>query len=130
MISKLMWLGLFVISGVAIGVNWSEDLWRLRNSYSYGKYVLWAAYFAFVGYGLYATKRENFFKSVKKIASLYWGRQVGIDLYIGFVLFLAFIGFHQSSLTAVALWTVPMLIYGNQLSLLYLAIHYESFMPK
>lgn len=130
MIAKLMWITFFAISATAVAANWSPQLWEIRNSYSYGKYALWLAYFAFVAYGLYATRREDFFKAVRKVGSLYWGRQIGIDLYIGFVFFLFFIGFHQHSVAAAALWAIPVLIYGNQLSLLYLAIHYESILPK
>lgn len=129
MIPKIMWAVFFAISAIAVGTNWSPQLLEIRNSYSYGKILLWIAYFAFVAYGLYATKHEDFFRAIKKIGAYYWGRQVGIDLYIGFIFFIFFIGFHQGPWAAM-IWTVPVLIYGNQLTLLYLAIHYESILQK
>lgn len=94
-----------------------------------GKYALWLTYFAFVAYGLYATKREDFFKALRKISAYYWGRQIGIDLYIGFAFFLVFIGWHQGVYAAL-LWALPVLVYGNQLTLLYLAVHYDSIFSK
>ena len=51
------------------------------GSTSYGE-----LFFSFLGYTIYCSRKENFFKSIKRIVEMYWGWQVGIDLYIGLLL--------------------------------------------
>ena len=130
MIQNILWLLFVVFSGAVVYGNWSAALWEIRGAYSYGKYGFAAAFVVFTGYSFYCSRRENLLRSVGKIAQLHWGRQIGIDLYIGFLLFCAFIGLHQGSVAALLIWAVPVLIYGNQLTLLYLAVHYESIVKK
>lgn len=129
MIPKIIWAIFFIISAATIATNWSPQLWQYRGAASLGKYALWVCFVAFVVYGLYATRREDFFKALRKIGAYYWGKQIAIDLYIGFAFFLIFIGWHQG-IYAALLWALPVLVYGNQLTLLYLAVHYDSIFAK
>lgn len=129
MIPKIIWSIFFVISAVTVSANWSPNLWQYNGARSVGKYALWLSYFAFVAYGLYATKHEDFFRALRKIGAYYWGKQIGIDLYIGFAFFLVFIGWHQGFYSALV-WALPVLVYGNQLTLLYLAVHYEAIFTR
>jgi hypothetical protein len=129
MIQNILWV-LFAafVSAVLYG-NWDSALWEIRTVSSYGKYALGFGFLAFTAYGFYCSRRENLLKTVGKISQLHWGRQIGIDLYIGFFMFCGFIGLHQGGV-AMLIWAVPVLIYGNQLTLLYLAVHYESILRK
>src|SRR5260370_12542657 len=69
-----------------------------------GKYVVWAAFAAFLGYSLYCSARENLFRSIKKMAELHWGRQVGIDLYLGLALMLSLVYLNERSALVCVLW--------------------------
>lgn len=130
MIQNILWLFFSAFSAIIIWKNWSPAVWEIRGAYSYGKFGFWFAFAAFTGYSFYCSRRESLFRSVGKIGQLHWGRQIGIDLYIGFVLCCGFIALHQGSFAALLVWAVPVLVYGNQLTLLYLAIHYESIVKK
>lgn len=130
MIQNILWVLFGAFSAGVIYANWGPSLWEIRGAYSYGKFGFWLAFAAFTGYSLYCSRRESLLKSVGKIGQLHWGRQIGIDLYIGFVLCCGFIALHQGSFAALLIWAVPVLIYGNQLTLLYLAVHYESIVRK
>lgn len=55
----------------------------------------------------------------------HWGRQIGIDLYLGVGLAMLLIGLHGGALTAL-LWLVPTIIFVNLSVLLYFAIHLDE----
>ena len=89
------------------------------------KALVWLSYFAFLAYSVYCSFRENFFRSVKQITALHWGRQISADLYLG-LLFALFIIFLNEGAAVMLVWIVPTLIYANLAILLYLAINFES----
>ena len=93
------------------------------------KVTLWLTLFAFLGYSVYCSFRENFFRSVKSIAALYWGRQIGADLYLGLFASLLII-FLNDGMVVMLIWIVPVLIYANLAILLYLAINFDSIATK
>ena len=93
------------------------------------KAVVWLALFAFLGYSIYCSFQENFFRSVKSIVNLYWGRQIGTDLYLGLFVGLLVIFLNEGALVALV-WLVPTLIYANLVILLYVAINFDSIVIK
>ncbi len=129
MVQNILWSIFALISSAVIYTNWSSALWDIRGTHSYGKFAFGFAFVAFTAYSFYCSRRENLIKTARKIGEFHWGRQIGIDLYIGFFLFCGFIALHQGGIQML-LWAVPVLIYGNQLTLLYLAVHYESIIKK
>lgn len=129
MIQNIVWLFFFAFAAAIVGINWGNTLWGIHGAYTYGKFALWFCFAAFTGYSLYCSRHENLFRSIGKIGQLHWGRQIGIDLYIGFLLFIVFIGLHQGIVMAL-IWALPVLVYGNQATLLYLAVYYESIAHK
>jgi tryptophan-rich sensory protein len=60
----------------------------------------------------------------------HWGRQIGIDLYIGLLLSVFLIYLHTGSVGIALFWLIPCLIFGNLATLLYFAIHYNSLVEK
>ena len=93
------------------------------------KAIVWLVLLAFLAYSIYCSFQENFFRSVRSIAMLHWGRQIGTDLYVG--LFIAlFIIFLNDGALVTLLWLVPILIYANLVVLLYMAINFESIVTK
>lgn len=89
------------------------------------KYAIYATLFAFVVFTVYCTIKENFFKSIRKIVALHWGRQVGVDLYIGLLLQMFLVFMVEKSVAMMIVWLIPALIYGNIIPLLYFATHFE-----
>ncbi|ARS47800.1 hypothetical protein PSMEN_05135 [Ectopseudomonas mendocina] len=125
--SLVSW-GLFaVFVALALGLQGHAQMFVFAGAVGVAKALVWASWLAFVGYSIHCSRRENLFKSVRGIARLYWGRQIIIDLYLGVALVLALIALHQGALVMLA-WLLPALLFANQATLLYIAIHFESLL--
>lgn len=85
---------------------------------------------AFVGYTIYVSMKEKFFKSLKKALAMQWGRQVVIDLYIGLLLFHFFVYFIEKSLLKTIAWLIPTLIFGNIVPLIYVVTRFDVIMTR
>jgi len=123
---SLYWLSFALFVTVALYFNWHNLHIRPSDPLAGGKYVVWFTFAAFVAYSIYCSSRENLFESVKKIAQLHWGRQVGIDLYVGVALTLFIVYLNEGSGLSVLLWLGPALAFANLATLLYFAVHYDS----
>ena len=109
--------------------NVRETTFQFGGTLGGMKAIVWLALIAFIGYSVYCTFRENFYRSVRSIATLHWGRQIGLDLYLG--LFIAiFIIFLNEGALVVLIWLVPILFYANLVVLLYVAINFDSIVTK
>ncbi len=114
----------------AVGLGWHDSIWRFSGMMGAAKGIVWATFLLFTAYSVYCSRRENIFKSIRSMAQLQWGRQVGIDLYLGLALSLSVIYMHQGSLIPLALWLIPVLLFANLATLLYVAIHFESLVTR
>ena len=123
----LSWMLFAAFVALALGLHWHAQLLVFSGLVGAGKALVWLAWLAFVGYSIHCSRRENIVKSIRGMARLYWGRQIIIDLYLGVALFLALIALHQDALVMLA-WLLPVLLFANQATLLYLAIHFESLL--
>lgn len=131
MVTKFIFWGMFAIFFVcALGFGWHDKMFTLNNTISVGKYLVWTVFLGFLAYSIYCSSKENLFKSIGKMAELHWGRQIGIDLYLGLSLTLFIIYLNEGSLFVVALWFLPVLIFANLATLLYFAIHFDSIVSK
>ena len=128
---KLMPWGMFAaFVACAIGFGWHAAMFRFDGPMGLAKIVVWLAFLLFIAYSVYCSGRENIFKTIRTMSRLHWGRQIGVDLYLGLLLFLSVIYLHQGSLLVVALWLVPVLLFANLATLLYVAIHFESLVAR
>ncbi len=93
------------------------------------KAIVWLALFAFLAYSVYCSFKENFYRSVRSIAAMHWGRQIGADLYLGLFVSLFIIFLNEGALVA-AIWLIPILIYANLVVLLYLAMNFDTIVAK
>ncbi|MCU0446730.1 MAG: hypothetical protein MUE85_17625 [Microscillaceae bacterium] len=114
------------------GVLYQEtnaQTFSLQTPYIGFKLGLWLLFIGFTAYSYYCSTRENIFKIFKIMAGLHWGRQIGIDLYLGVALSLGLIFLHQG-LWVMLLWLVPCLIYANIVTLFYFAVHFDSLVAR
>lgn len=131
MVTKSLFWALFAaFAATALYLGWHDNIFSMKGPLSAGKFVVWVAFLGFTGYTIYCSLRENLFKSIAKMAELHWGRQVGIDLYLGLCLTLFVVYLNEGSLLVALLWLVPTLAFGNLATLLYFAIHYDSIVAK
>ncbi len=122
----ILWVlyAIFVIAAVVL--RGEEPLFQSSGPYAAGKYIAWLMYFGFLGYSIYCSTKEYFFRTLPELLKFHWGRQVGIDLYLGLVMILFLIYLNEGSLLVMALWTLPVLIFANLATLLYVAMNYGS----
>jgi hypothetical protein len=117
----------FVACAVVFG--WHPAIFRFDGPMGLAKAVVWLAFLSFTAYSIYCSGRENIFKTIKGMAQLHWGRQIGIDLYLGLLLSLSVIYLHEG-VVATLVWLVPVLLFANLATLLYVAIHFEALVAR
>ena len=110
---------------IALYLNWHPALFDFGGRLGALKALVWIAYFAFLGYSIYCSVNENIFRTFRAIAQFHWGRQIGIDLYLGLFVGLILIYLNEG-IVAVALWLIPILLFANMAVLLYVGIHFEA----
>ncbi len=131
MIKKYMlWIWYFIFVAVAITFKGEEALFTSNGPYGLGKTLTWLIFISFLSFSLYCTYKENFYRSVRNMMPAYWFRQISFDLYIG-MLFSAFIIYlNEGSLLFIALWALPLLLFANLATLLYIAMNYDSLIAR
>lgn len=121
----LAWAIYFAFAIAAVALSWHDRIIAFHGTHGAVKALIWSAFFAFTAYSMYCSSKENIFGSIGKMFQLHWGRQVGLDLYIGLLLFLCLINMH-SGFSMLLFWALPILLFGNLFTLLYLALNFES----
>lgn len=118
-----------VFVACALGLEWHSEIFQFSGVMGVAKGIIWLVFLGFTAYSIYCSNKENIFRSLKSIARFHWGRQIGIDLYLGLALSLSVIFLHQGSIVLL-LWIVPVFLFANLATLLYVAIHFESLVAR
>jgi hypothetical protein len=126
----LVWVALALCLLLALRLDAHAGTLMSKRPLSAGNMVVWAAFAAFVAYSVYCSGRENLLASIRTIARLHWGRQIGIDLYLGLCISFVLIYLHEGSALSALLWFVPALLFVNQVTLFYFAVHYDSIISR
>ena len=121
-----LWIFYAVFIGLAMAFGSREGFATTDGPYAGAKLMIFAGFIAFLGYSLYATARENFFKTLGTVNRLLWGRQIGIDLYISVTLSLMVIFMVEGSVLVTALWALPVLVFANLAILPYLLLNFAE----
>jgi hypothetical protein len=129
MIDRLLWGAYVVVVALALAFPGADHPFVARGALPAGKYVVWTVWAAFLGYSLACSKKEDLFATIRVLNGLWWGRQIGMDLYLGLTLFVSMIALHEGW-TVGLLWLAPTLVYGNLAPLLYVAVHYDSLVAR
>ena len=118
----------FVIT--AVSVHNSEGVFFASGPYSLGKPVVWLILIGFLIYSVRIALKEDFFKSLKKLHPILWHRQIGLDLYIGLMIPLFIIYLNEGSVLVLLFWLIPILVFANLVTLLYVALNYQSIVAQ
>ena len=113
----------------AVLSNMQESTFQFSGPLGAIKAMVWLALLVFLGFSIYCSIQENFFRSLRSIAALHWGRQIGTDLYLGLFVGLLIIFLNEGVVVAL-IWLIPTLIYANLVILLYVAINFDSIVAK
>ncbi len=122
---NFLWILFIGFAIFAVSSRQDKFIFVSQSPYSFGKYIVWIIFVCFFAYSIYASSKENFFRTLTRISKMFWGWQIGIDLYIGLVLPLIIIHLH-GGVFVFLVWLIPVLIYANLATLLYLALNYDS----
>ena len=125
----VLWMLYVAFALFAVLANLQEIPFQFSGSLGGLKAMVWLALIVFLGYSVYCSFQENFFRSLRSIATLHWGRQIGADLYLGLLVGLLIIFLNEGIVVAL-IWLIPTLIYANLAILLYVAIHFDSIVTK
>ena len=109
----------------AIYANWHDTIFQFSGPLGGIKLSVWLALAGFLAYSVYCSSREDLFRSIGSIAKLHWGRQIGIDLYLGLCIGFVIIFLHDGPMV-VLIWLIPTLAFANLSMLLYLAVNFDS----
>jgi hypothetical protein len=126
----LFWATFAIFVAVSFANSWSEQLFAFHGLAGVGKAIVLLAWIGFVGYSFRCSFHENLVTTVKAMARLHWGRQIGIDLYLSVGLSLAVIGLNSGSLLTVAIWFLPLVVFVNQAMLLYVFLHFDQLVGR
>ena len=119
-----LWIAYFAFVVLALVSNWHASMLDFSLPLAGAKALLWLILLGFLSYSLYASGQENIAHIIRTMAASWWGRQIGIDLYLGLMIVLLIIYLNQG-LVVMLLWFVPVLIFANLAALLYMAIHFD-----
>lgn len=127
--ANALW-GLYAIfAGLALYTNWHATLFRFDGPLGGVKLVFWLLFLGFLAYSVYCSSREDLFRTLGVMARLWWGRQVGIDLYLGLLIGMLII-YMNDGLSVALLWLVPTLLFANLSILLYVLINFDTLVGK
>ena len=126
----LIWAAYFAFVGAALYLERAENPFNLSGPYGGVKLFLWVAYVCFVAYSIHCNTRAEFFSGLKNVAKLPWGRQAGVDLYLGFFLTGFIVYLNEGYWFATLLWIIPGLFYVNLITLLYFIIHFDALVAR
>lgn len=122
------WLVYAVFAALTIATAKDQHWLLSEGPHGWGKLLTWVVLVIFLIYTVYCSTKENFIKSLKKMYSFLWFRQVGIDLSLGLLMFGVLIYANTGSVLVFLIWLVPMTLFGNLATLLYLAVNYDSIL--
>ncbi len=113
----------------AVYAYWHDTMFQFGGPLGSIKFIVWVTLVGFLAYSLHCSSREDLFRSVGAIAKMYWGRQIGADLYLGLLVGIFIIYLNEGALAAL-IWLIPTLAFANLSVLLYMALNFDSIVVK
>lgn len=122
---RLLWPAYWLFVAAAIITNWDDQLLRVDSAVDYARLVLIAVWIAFVAYSVKSSRHENIFTTIGVMNKLWWGRQIGIDLYISVFLSIALVYLTTGSALQALLWSLAFIPFANLAILLFLILYLD-----
>ena len=111
--SQMLWMVFAIFAAGAVWEESTADMFALGTPYGWGKPVIWVTFVAFLALTAEAGRRDNLFGMIRVMKARPWGRQIGIDLYIGLFMFAGLIWLVTGSLPALAIWLVALCVFAT-----------------
>lgn len=129
-VSIALWAAFAVFVGVALWHGQAERPFAFEGKLWGAKLAVWIVLAAFTAFSLNCSRHEELLDTIKKLNQLHWGRQIGLDLYIGLTLSLLVIGLHAGSPWVALVWMPALYLFGNLATLLWFAIHFDGLVAR
>lgn len=94
------------------------------------KTLLYLLAVIFIGIVFWAIMEQPFSEGSEIITSSPWGILTLVDLYLGFFIFSGFIYLTNDNKWLVITWCLLLFVLGNVVSLIYIAINYQTITHK
>lgn len=121
-----LWFLYAIFVALTIVFKGQEPIFLSDGPYALGKPIVWVVLILFLAYSLYCHIKEDFFKTMSITSKFHWTKQIGVDLYLGAAMFCGLIYLNEGSIAIMLIWFIPILIFANLATLLYLALNYDS----
>ena len=122
----ILWPAYWLFVGVAVFTNWNDQLLQINNGVGLVRIFLIIAWAAFVVYSIICSRNESIFKTIGVMKNLYWGRQIGIDLYISVFLSISLVYLVTGSTVQTFLWSLAFIPFANMAILLFIILYLDQ----
>lgn len=126
--SIVLWSVFFAFCAIAIGLHGNAGLLDFSGTTGLIRLVLIAVWVAFTAYSLICSRHENLFRTVGTMSKLWWGRQIGIDLYISVFLSVALVYLVTGSVGQTLFWGAAFIPFANQAILLFVILYLDRIL--
>lgn len=124
-----LWIAYAVFLAVALTVDRPDHLFT-GGPLPRVKLALWLVYAAFLAYSVWCSTRESLLATILEMLRFHWGRQIGLDLYVGTGLALLVIYLHSGSALVALAWLLPVLLFVNLATLVWFLLHFDALAAR
>ena len=122
----LLWPAFWLFVCVALIASWDAELLQLGDGVGLFRLFLIVVWVGFVAYSIICSRNENIFDTIAAMNQRYWGRQIGIDLYISVFLSIALVYLVTGSILQTILWSLAFIPFANMAILLFIILHLHT----
>lgn len=128
--ANALWIVFSLFAVTVLFTHEGEPYFVSEGPYATGKIIVWLTFLSFLSYSIYCSRKENIVKTIKLMWPYHWARQVGLDLYLGMSLMAFVIYLNEASLWVLGFWLLPLILFVNLTTLLYVALNYDSLVSN
>ena len=122
----LLWAAFSLFVAIALITNWDDRLLHFDDAIGLTRLFLIVVWLAFLAYSILCSQKENLFRTIAEMNKRYWGRQIGLDLYISVGLSIGLVYLVTGSIWQTVLWGIAFLPFANLAILLFVILYLDD----
>ena len=123
---NLLWGSFILFVAIAFATHWDNQLIQFNSATGMARLILIAVWVGFLAYSVICSRKENIFRTIGEINKYYWGRQIGIDLYISVFLSIGLVYLVTGSILQALLWSLAFIPFANLAILLFVILYLDE----
>ena len=112
-INRGLWVAYLGFVVIAFWCLWRPEFFALGSATGLVRLALIGIWIAFLGYSIHCSRQESLFRTIGVMNKLYWGRQIGTDLYISVFLSIGLAYLVTGSVVETLLWALAFIPFAN-----------------